>query len=184
VIDNGPSDLAERVILVAPNDRELGTAPKLAVHVDGRLHRAFSVFVFDDAGNLLLQQRAAGKYHSGGLWSNTCCGHPRPGEPTDVAAHRRLQEEMGFDCPLQPAFGFLYRSDVNGGLIEHEYDHVLVGRFDGTPAPNPQEVDDWRWVNLDVAITDLATHPRRYSAWFPIALEKLCAAWAVPQAQR
>ncbi len=184
MIDVHRADLTERVVLVDPNDQELGTAPKLAVHVEGRLHRAFSVFVFDAAGNLLLQQRAAGKYHSGGLWSNTCCGHPRPGEPTDVAAHRRLQEEMGFDCPLQPAFGFLYRSDVNGGLIEHEYDHVLVGRFDGTPAPNPQEVDDWRWVNLDVAITDLATHPRRYSAWFPIALEKLCAAWAVPQAQK
>ena len=170
------TDLTERVILVDPDDRQVGTAPKLAVHEDGRLHRAFSVFVFDSAGNTLLQQRAAAKYHSGGLWSNTCCGHPRPGEATGAAAHRRLREEMGFDCPLRPLLRFVYKRDLANGLIEHELDQVFVGQFDGTPVPNPHEVDDWRWVDLDVLLTDTIVNPQDYTVWFPIALAKLSAA--------
>jgi isopentenyl-diphosphate delta-isomerase len=173
--------MSELVILVGPDDRPVGTAPKLEVHLDGRLHRAFSLFVFDDAGHTLLQRRALGKYHSGGLWSNTCCGHPRPGEDTAAAAHRRLGEEMGFDCPLRSAFSFVYRRDVEPGLVEHEFDHVFVGRFDGTPVPNPDEVADWRWVDPDVVLTDTVLHPQAYTAWFPIALAKLCARPATPQ---
>ncbi len=169
------SDVREQVILVDADDRELGTAAKLSVHVDGSLHRACSVFVFDGDGGMLLQRRAATKYHSGGLWSNTCCGHPRPGESSEETAHRRLREEMGFDCPLHPVLGFVYRSELENGLFEHEYDHVFVGRFDGTPVSNPEEVDDWRWAKVDAVIADVIAHPRRYSAWFPIALEQLCA---------
>jgi isopentenyl-diphosphate delta-isomerase len=175
-----PADISERVVLVDRDDRQVGTAPKLAAHLDGQLHRAFSVFVFDSAGNTLLQRRAAGKYHSAGLWSNTCCGHPRPGEPTGAAAHRRLREEMGFDCGLRPTLSFEYRRDLENGLIEHELDRVFVGRFDGTPVPDPHEVDDWRWVDVDVVATDMIANPQLYSAWFPIALAKLCAS-GVPE---
>jgi isopentenyl-diphosphate delta-isomerase len=172
---NPPADISERVVLVDGEDRKLGSAPKQAVHLDGSLHRAFSVFVFDGAGNTLLQRRAATKYHSGGLWSNTCCGHPRPGETTGGAARRRLREEMGFDCALHPALSFLYKRDLENGLIEHELDHVLVGQFDGTPVPNPEEVEDWRWAALSVVATDMIANPPLYSVWFPIALAKLYA---------
>ena len=168
-------NLTELVVLVDESGRELGTATKLSVHVSGRLHRAVSVFVFDGEGRMLLQRRAAGKYHSGGLWSNTCCGHPRPGEPPAAAAHRRLREEMGFHCPLVPASSFVYRTALENGLIEHEHDEVFVGRFDGTPVPCLQEVEDWRWVAADELIADVSDHPSRYSAWFPIALRKLLA---------
>ena len=169
------SDLRELVVLVDESGRELGTATKLSVHVSGRLHRAVSVFVFDGEGRALLQRRAAGKYHSGSLWSNTCCGHPRPGEPPVAAAYRRLREEIGVRCPLAPAFSFVYHTALENGLIEHEHDEVFVGRFDGTPVPCPQEVEDWSWVTADELIEDVAVHPSRYSAWFPIALRELLA---------
>jgi isopentenyl-diphosphate Delta-isomerase len=167
--------MEERVVLVDDHDGELGTESKLAAHVTGKLHRAFSVFVFDSAGRMLLQRRAATKYHSGGLWSNTCCGHPRPGEPVVAAATRRLREEMGFDCVLRPTFSFIYRAEVGNGLSEHEYDHVLVGRFDGTPNPSPEEVGAWRWADMDELSADVVEHADRYSAWFQIALEELRA---------
>ncbi len=166
-------DLRERVVLVDEDDRELGSAEKLSVHADGRLHRAFSIFVFDRKGHLLLQRRATGKYHSGGLWTNTCCGHPRPFEPVLEAAHRRLREEMGFDCPLQSMLSFVYQSQLENGLNEHELDHVLVGRFEGRPTPNPAEADDWCWVDVRVVLQDAKVHPERYTAWFPLALERL-----------
>jgi isopentenyl-diphosphate delta-isomerase len=166
-------DQRERVVLVDEHDRELGSAEKLSVHADGRLHRAFSVFVFGRKGHLLLQRRAEAKYHSGGLWTNTCCGHPRPFEPVLEAAHRRLREEMGFDCPLQSMLHFVYQSQLENGLCEHELDHVLVGRFDGWPIPNPAEADDWCWVDVRVVMQDARVHPERYTTWFPLALEKL-----------
>ncbi len=162
----------DRLILVDEEDREVGTASKLSAHVDGTLHRAFSVFVFDDAGDMLLQRRAAAKYHSAGLWSNTCCGHPSPGELTEAAAHRRLDEEMGFDCPLRSAFRFTYRAELENGLFEHEVDHVLVGRFAGSPVPNPEEVAEWRWAAFDYVSADRLASPARYSVWFKIALEQ------------
>lgn len=136
------------------------------------MHRAFSVLVFDAAGRLLLQQRAGGKYHSPGLWSNTCCGHPRPGEDTAAAAERRLREEMGFDCGLEPAGAFVYRAEI-GALVEHEVDHVFTGGFDGTPQPDAAEVAAWCWVDPAELAADLAARPERYSAWLGRALERV-----------
>ncbi len=161
------------LIAVDVDDRETGVVEKMAAHRKGILHRAFSIFVFDDADRLLLQRRATGKYHSGGLWSNTCCSHPRAGEALLDAAHRRLREEMGFDCPLQVAFGFVYRAELDHGLEEHEYDHVVVGRFGGTPAPDAGEVEDWRWADVPAIRTELAGDPRAFTAWFGIALDGL-----------
>jgi isopentenyl-diphosphate delta-isomerase len=165
--------MEEDVVLVDEDDRELGTASKLSVHFDGRLHRAFSVFVLDGRQRILLQRRAEGKYHSGGLWSNTCCGHPRPGETVDAAARRRLGEEMGLECDLQRAFSFLYRVELGDGLIEHEFDHVLVGHFDGQPTPNLSEVEAWQWIEPTELRTTLDSQPDRFTAWLPLALEKL-----------
>jgi isopentenyl-diphosphate Delta-isomerase len=157
---------SEMVVLVDPNDAPVGTQEKLAAHEQGQLHRAFSVFVFDKHGRMLLQRRASGKYHSAGLWSNTCCGHPRPGEDTAAGARRRLREEMGVDCTLKPAFTFLYRADVGGGLTEHEYDHVFTARCDETPLPDPSEVGEWRWIAPDELSAELEAHPERFTFWF------------------
>jgi len=149
----------------------VGAGSKLDVHRTGALHRAFSVFVFDAGGCLLLQQRARGKYHSGGLWTNTCCGHPRPGEETAGAAERRLREEMGIACPLRHAGWFVYRADVGGGLVEHELDHVFVGRSDREPRPDPAEVGGWRRLPPGDLRAELERTPGRFTAWFPRALE-------------
>lgn len=152
-------------------DRAVGTAEKLSAHAEGRLHRAFSIFVFDGAGRLLLQRRARAKYHSGGLWSNTCCGHPRPEETTEAAAHRRLREEMNFDCELSEAFGFVYRAELDGTLVEHEYDHVFVGRYDGDPEPDPSEVEDWRRLSTDELRGELRTRPGEFTYWLRAAIQ-------------
>ena len=157
---------SDRVILVDAADRDCGTLDKLEAHRRGLLHRALSVIVVSDDGHLLLQRRAAGKYHSGGLWTNTCCSHPRPGEAVSVAARRRLTEEMGFACPLTPLFTVLYRADVSNGLIENELVHVFGGLYQGAPAPDTAEVADWRWASLAEIRGDIATHPERYSVWF------------------
>jgi isopentenyl-diphosphate Delta-isomerase len=165
--------MEEHVVLVDECDREIGTAQKLAVHTAGLLHRSFSVFVFDSTDNLLLQRRARTKYHSAGRWANTCCGHPRPGETVQAAAARRLVEEMGFSCPLRGRSSVLYRVGVGGGLVEHEYDHIFVGRFDGTPAPSPHEVEEWRWSSVETVADDVLRHADHYASWFPIVLEAL-----------
>ncbi|RZI43738.1 isopentenyl-diphosphate Delta-isomerase [Herbaspirillum sp. HC18] len=157
--------MEDQVILVDCNDKPIGVAGKLAAHQSGRLHRALSVFLFDSAGRLLLQQRAESKYHSGGLWSNTCCSHSRPGEDTASAAHRRLQEEMGIDCALSEVFSFIYRTRFPNGLIEYEYDHVFFGRYDGTHLLNPDEADDSRWVKMDDLANDIKARPEAYSFW-------------------
>jgi isopentenyl-diphosphate delta-isomerase len=162
---------SERVILVDEHDREVGSSEKLRAHLDGALHRAFSIFVFDAGGRLLLQKRARTKYHSGGLWSNTCCGHPRPGEETTAAARRRLREEMNFVCELREAFDFLYRAELEGALVEHEYDHVFVGEFEGTPAPDPSEVEEWKWMSMDELRRGLREQPAHYSYWLKVAFE-------------
>ncbi len=163
--------MEEQVILVNDRDRELGLEEKLRAHRDGALHRAFSVFIFDGTGRLLLQKRARGKYHSGGLWSNTACGHPRPGETTRAAARRRLREEMSLDCELREAFEFIYRAELDGALVEYEYDHVFVGTHDGSPAPDPSEVEDWRWVSMDALRRGLQEEPHHYSYWLKLAVE-------------
>ena len=165
--------MSGRVILVDAEDNAIGTADKLEAHRAGRLHRAFSVFIFNDRGEMLLQQRAEGKYHSGGLWSNACCSHPGPGEATESAARWRLQEEMGFTCPIEHVSELVYRTDVGGGLIEYEYDHLFVGRWNGRPGPDPAEVADWRWVPMEELETEVAQHPRRFTYWFRVALLEL-----------
>jgi isopentenyl-diphosphate delta-isomerase len=163
------------VILVDEHDRPLGTAPKLAAHENGgTLHRAFSVFIFNAAGQMLLQRRAPGKYHFGGLWTNACCSHPRSGQTLLQSARARLRHEFGFDVPLEQSFSFVYRAeDPSTGLTEHELDHVLVGRFDGTPAPNPNEIDAWEWVDPSDLLRDVSDHPERYTPWFRIVLERV-----------
>jgi isopentenyl-diphosphate delta-isomerase len=161
----------ERVVLVDEQDRETGAAEKLAAHAAGRLHRAFSIFVFNAGRQLLLQRRAQAKYHSGGLWSNTCCGHPRPGEATIAAARRRLREELNFDCELRPAFEFIYRAQLTNELIEHEYDHVFVGEFEGVVVPNDAEVEDWKWTTLDELRRDMRARPDDYTYWLKAALD-------------
>lgn len=157
------------VVLVNEFDTEVGTMDKLRAHQEGVLHRAFSIFLFDEADRLLLQCRASGKYHSAGLWTNSCCSHPRPGETTVDAAIRRLQEELGIaDVALQHAFTFVYRADVGEGLVEHELDHVLFGRYAGPVHPDAQEVSDIRWVELEELSLGLLEHPERYTAWLSI----------------
>jgi isopentenyl-diphosphate delta-isomerase len=146
---------------------------KMEVHRKALLHRAFSVFVFNKKNELMLQQRAAGKYHSPLLWTNTCCSHPRPGETTKAAAHRRLAEEMGFDCDLTEIFSFIYKEPLDQGLTEHEFDHVFVGSFNGIPEINPGEVETWKWMSLENITTDMKTHPENYTVWFRIAFERV-----------
>jgi isopentenyl-diphosphate delta-isomerase len=163
----------EKVILVDENDRELGTEEKERAHREGRLHRAFSVFVFDARGRLLLQRRSRTKYHSAGLWTNTCCSHPRPGERVEAAALRRLREEMGIECELRSVFPLLYRAELEGGMTEHEYDHVLVGECGRDPAPDPDEVDDWAWVDAAEVRREVAEAPERFTHWFRLALPEL-----------
>ena len=162
--------MQERVILVDKTGKEIGTEEKMQVHRDGRLHRAFSVFIFNSSGELLLQKRAKTKYHSGGLWTNTCCSHPRPGEDTDQAARRRMFEEMGFQCELKELFSFIYHVKLNDGLFEHELDHVFVGSFDGTPSPDPDEVDDWKYIDIDSLQQDIQENPENYTYWFKLIL--------------
>jgi isopentenyl-diphosphate Delta-isomerase len=167
--------MEDHVILVDEHDNQIGVAGKLEAHQSGRLHRALSIFVFNSAGKLLLQKRAASKYHSGGLWSNTCCSHSRPGEDTASAARRRLQEEMGIDCTLFEMFSFVYRAHFPNGLIEHEYDHVFFGRHDGDPLLNPEEAEDARWVDLPELAADIRRRPERYSFWLAACLDKVRA---------
>jgi isopentenyl-diphosphate Delta-isomerase len=165
----------EQVILVDSNDTPVGVCDKQAVHVAGILHRAFSVFVFDDNGRMLLQRRASTKYHSGGLWSNTCCSHPRPDEATAAAAQRRLSEEMGIDCPLESLFSFVYRAAVGDDLVEHEYDHVFTVHFNGEPAPDSTEVEAWRWIAHGDLQQELRERPHDFTPWFHIAFDELRA---------
>jgi len=166
--------LKEEVILVDEKDNDVGTEEKLAAHQDGgRLHRAFSIFVFDADGKMLLQQRAGHKYHCGGLWTNTCCSHPRPGESLEDAVHRKLKQELGFDTELKEILSFVYRAGFENGLTEHELDHVFVGRFDGEPKLNPEEVRDFKWVDVEWLKKDVQENPDKYTPWFKIILERV-----------
>lgn len=158
--------MEELLILVDNDDNSIGTETKLLIHQQGLLHRAFSIFIFDRKGRLLLQQRALGKYHSAGLWTNSCCGHPRWGEDTEAAAHRRLREEMGFGTALRKVFDFTYHAEVPGNLIEYEYDHIYVGLFDGEPLVNPDEAENWLWIDILPLTHQLKSHPEHFTVWF------------------
>jgi isopentenyl-diphosphate Delta-isomerase len=162
----------EFVILVDEQDRELGIMEKMEAHKRGVLHRALSVIVFNSKGELLLQKRAQSKYHSGGLWTNTCCSHPRPGESISDAATRRLKEEMGIELKLNHAGSFIYQAKLDQGLTEHELDHVFIGIFDGQPNLNKHEVDDWKYVSVNSLLVDITANPTQYTEWFKIILDK------------
>jgi isopentenyl-diphosphate delta-isomerase len=164
--DNDP------VILVDADDVAVGTAGKLDAHKRGLKHRAISALVRNSAGQFLLQRRNPAKYHSGGLWTNACCSHPLPGEAVAAAARRRLAQEMGIDCRLEPMFVFQYNTPVPGGLIENEVVHVFGGLHDGAIKPDPAEVSEWKWVGYDDLAADLRAHPDRYTAWFRQYVDK------------
>ncbi len=163
----------DMVILVDEKDDVIGYMKKMEAHRLGLLHRAFSILIFNSNLELLMHQRAKSKYHSGGLWTNTCCSHQHQDEDTLSAAHRRLLEEMGFDCTLEERFSFLYKADMASGLTEHEYDHVLVGRYDGTVDLNPHEVEAYEWVSWEVLRERLQAEPEQYTAWFHHIYEKI-----------
>ncbi len=165
--------LYEEVVLVDENDLETGTMEKIEAHKKGLLHRAFSVFIINNAGQLLLQRRNFGKYHSPGLWTNTCCSHPRPGENINIAAARRLKEEMGMICELQQLFSFIYKAEFENGLSEYELDHVLAGISDNEPAPDPDEVDGVKFFNMEYLSIDIENNPENYTVWFRIAYPRV-----------
>lgn len=154
-----------KIVLVDKDGNQTGSMEKLEAHRRGKRHRAFSIFIINKKGQLLLQQRAENKYHSGGLWSNSCCSHPVPGEPLEHAAHRRLNEELGFDCELEEIFAFTYKADVGAGLVEHEYDHVLVGLYDGSFQPDQEEVQAVKWISLPDLSREISTLPHLYTDW-------------------
>ena len=161
----------EKVILVNENDEPIGLMPKMEAHQKALLHRAFSVFVFNDKNELMVQQRALGKYHSPGLWANTCCSHQRQGESNIEAGKRRLQEEMGFSTDLRDSISFIYKAPFDNGLTEHEYDHILIGQYNEEPIPNPEEVNDWKWMGLEEIKDDMERSPKIYTEWFKIIFE-------------
>lgn len=162
----------EMVILVDENDLQVGLMPKLEAHEKAVLHRAFSVFVFNDDGLLMLQQRALSKYHSPGLWTNTCCSHQRDGETNIEAGKRRLMEEMGFTTTLEDVMSFIYIAPFDNGLTEHEYDHILAGKYNKEPQLNPEEVASWKWMSLPDVKKDMQDNPEKYTVWFKIIFDK------------
>ncbi|MDC8004509.1 isopentenyl-diphosphate Delta-isomerase [Aureisphaera galaxeae] len=164
--------MEEQVILVNEKDEKIGLMPKQEAHEKGVLHRAFSVFVFNDDNELMLQQRALDKYHSPGLWTNTCCSHQRDGESSLEAGIRRLEEEMGFTTELKETTSFIYKAPFDNGLTEHELDHILVGHYNGEPSINKEEVAAWKWMPLEEVKEDIVQNPAEYTAWFKIIFEK------------
>lgn len=162
----------ENVILVNENDEQIGLMEKIEAHEKALLHRAFSVFILNDKGELMLQQRALHKYHSPGLWTNTCCSHQRDGESNITAGKRRLQEEMGFVTELAEAVSFIYKAPFDNGLTEHEFDHVMTGTYNDEPIINPEEVASWKWMDVQAVKDDIAVNPTEYTAWFKIIFDK------------
>jgi len=165
--------MAEYVVRVNDNDIDIGKMEKTEAHIRGKRHRAFSIFIFNHKKQLLLQKRAESKYHSGGLWTNTCCSHPRPNEKLMVAAHRRLKEEMGFDCALSELFVFRYTAQLDKGLIENEIDHVIFGEYNENPKPNSDEVSAYAWHTLDEIATNINEAPETYTFWFKVAVKEI-----------
>jgi len=164
--------MEEQVVLVNEKDEQIGLMPKMEAHEKALLHRAFSVFVFNSQGQVMLQQRAASKYHSPLLWTNTCCSHQREGESNIEAGKRRLMEEMGFVTELEEVFSFIYKAPFDNGLTEHELDHVMVGYYEGEPKINPDEVEACKWMPLDAVKSDIENQPELYTAWFKIIFEQ------------
>ena len=162
--------LEEKVVLVDEEDNQIGLMPKMEAHLKGKLHRAFSIIIFNSERKILIQKRASTKYHTPNLWSNTCCSHQREGEDNIYAGKRRLNEEMGFVTNLYNFSSFIYRVEFSNGLIEHENDHIMLGVFDGDPNPNPNEVDEWKWIDIDVLVEDMKINPDQYTAWFKIIM--------------
>jgi isopentenyl-diphosphate delta-isomerase len=167
----------QQVILVNEKDEEIGVMEKMEVHQKGLLHRAFSIFIFNNSGQLLLQKRASGKYHSPGLWTNTCCSHPMPNEELKDAANRRLNEELGISTSLKDVFSFTYRANMENGLVEHEFDHVLTGTFEGKILPDVNEVEDYKYASLAEIKRWLQTNPEEFTKWFIIAFPKIEIWW-------
>ncbi|MDN6280302.1 MAG: isopentenyl-diphosphate Delta-isomerase [Psychroflexus sp.] len=165
-------DYSKYVILVDENDQELGLMEKIEAHEKALLHRAFSVFIYNDKGELMLQQRALGKYHTPGLWTNTCCSHQIKGETNIQAGKRRLQEEMGFSTDLKETNSFIYKAPFDNGLTEHEYDYMLVGYYNNDPKINPEEVNAWKWISLEDLKFDIEKDPASYTEWFKIIFDK------------
>ena len=163
----------EQVILVDEQDHPIGLMEKQAAHIEPHLHRAFSIFIFNSKGELLLQQRALSKYHSPGLWTNTCWSHPRDGETLAEATSRRLWEEMGMTCDMHEVYTFIYKAPVGEGLIEHEFDHVFIGQSDDTPYINRDEVESWKYMSLEELSEDIQEHPEHYTEWFKITFEEM-----------
>lgn len=161
------------VILVDEHDVQTGTMEKMEVHQKALLHRAFSIFIFNEKGEMLLHKRAGKKYHSAGLWTNACCSHPKPGDDTLAAAQIRLQEEMGFATELKKAFDFVYKAPFDNGLTEYEFDHVFIGTYDGDIAPNEDEVSDYCFKTVEEIKSSLQSHPQKYTEWFKIAFPKM-----------
>ena len=161
----------EKVILVDKNDNQVGLMPKLEAHEKGVLHRAFSIFIFNSKYELLLQKRASAKYHSGGLWTNTCCSHPRENEDIFDAANRRLNEEMGIKTSLRKVYDFIYKAELDNQLTEHEFDHVFYGVYDNDPILNKDEADDFKWVDMETLNNDIVKNEDNYTVWFKIAFE-------------
>ncbi|OSY88357.1 isopentenyl-diphosphate delta-isomerase [Tenacibaculum holothuriorum] len=164
--------MVEQVILVDEKDNPIGLMEKIEAHEKALLHRAFSVFVFNSKGELMLQQRAAHKYHSPLLWTNTCCSHQRDGETSLEAGGRRLSEEMGFTCDLEEVFWFIYKAPFDNGLTEHELDHVMVGKYEDNPVINPDEVEDYKWMPLEAVKNDIEAQPEIYTEWFKIIFKE------------
>lgn len=165
--------MTEYVVLVDELDNKVGMMEKMEAHINPTLHRAFSIFIFNSKNEMLLQQRALSKYHTPGLWTNTCCSHPRDGESLHDATKRRLQEEMGMQCELKEAFSFIYKADVMQGLVEHEFDHVFIGTSDDLPIINKDEVESFRYDTVENIKADIERNPQNYTAWFKIAFDKL-----------
>ena len=163
----------EQVILVDSEDNQIGVEEKLKAHQDAKLHRAFSIYIFNSRGELLIQQRALGKYHCPGIWANTCCSHPRPDDKLEDAVHRRLVEEMGFDTELSEVMKFVYKVEFENGLTENEFLHVLIGEADASVVMNPEEVNDYRWISISDLKKDIAENPDKYAYWFKITIEKM-----------
>ena len=160
------------VVLVNKEDEAIGEMPKMEAHQKGVLHRAFSILIYNSKNEMLIHQRAMDKYHSQGLWTNACCSHPKPGETLIEAGHRRLVEEMNFDCPLKTEFHFIYKTALENNLFEHEFDHVLSGVYDGYFTPNPEEVMDYRWINVNDLKLEIASNPDAFTFWFKMIMEK------------